>query len=191
MTQKESVVWSEPTRRHVFVDESVRRDGVYRLTAVAVPTTQLTTVGRAVRNRVNPGSNRVHFSSESDQKRRAILRSFANLPIEAVTFVTPYPVRSNEQIARDRCLGALVDLAVSRASELVLDTRGTDRDKADRLAIRRALKPWPEVDLAYSHRGSRDELLLSLPDAIGWAAGAGRRWSELIAGLVTVVDVSA
>ena len=186
-----SAIWSEPTRRHVFVDESIRRDGVYRLTAVAVPTTELTTVGRAVRNRVNPGSNRVHFSSESDQRRRAILRSFANLPIEAVTLVAPYPARSNEQIARDRCLGALVDLTVSRASELVLDTRGTDRDKADRLAIRRALKRRPDVDLAYSHRGSRDELLLSLPDAIGWAVGAGRRWLELIAAVVTVVDISA
>ena len=40
---------------------------------------------------------------------------------------------------------------------------------------------------SYSHRGSRDEPLLGLPDAIGWAVGAGGRFAAQVAERVTVV----
>jgi len=63
---------------------------------------------------------------------------------------------------------------------LILDTRGPDRDKLDRSALALALD---ERRLHYAHRGSRDEPLLALPDAIGWAIGAGQPFAVLVSGI--------
>ena len=186
MTPRAGGPWATKVVRQVFVDESVRRDELYRLTAVAVPVSELATVSRALRGRTPGGASRVHFSSESDKRRRAVLRSFADLPIEAVTIVGPYPVRSSEDVARNNCIAVLVALSVGRVSSLTFDTRGPDRDKTDRVAIRRALAEHGDEQLVY---GSRDEILLGLPDCIGWAVGAGSRWSSLVAGFTEVIDL--
>jgi hypothetical protein len=51
------------------------------------------------------------------------------------------------------------------------------------------LRAYPSVQ--YTHRGSRSEPLLSLPDAIGWAVGAGGMWRRLVEPIVAeVVQVS-
>jgi hypothetical protein len=181
--------WSTKIVRHVFVDESVRRDGFYRLTAVAVPVAELAAVSRALRARTPDGAKRMHFSSESDKRRRATLRSLAELPIEAVSIVGPYQVRSSEEVARSACVAALVSLASGRVASLTFDTRGADRDKLDRVAIRRALASVGDSELLYGHRGSRDEVLLGLPDCIGWAVGAGGRWLSLVTGFTEVIEL--
>jgi hypothetical protein len=63
---------------------------------------------------------------------------------------------------------------------LVLDSRGPDRDRRDRRCIARTLRHIEQPDsLQYTHRGSRDEPLLCLPDAIGWAVGAEGLWKGL------------
>jgi hypothetical protein len=191
MKAEDSLPRASKVVRHVFVDESVRRDGFYRLTAVWVPVAEMAAVSRALRNRTPHGATRMHFSSESDKRRRAILRLLADLPIEAVSFVGPYPVRSSEETARNACIAALMSLAIGRVSSLTLDTRGADRDKADRLAIRRALASGVDSELLYGHRGSRDEVLLGLPDSIGWAVGAGGRWLSLVTGFTEVIELLA
>jgi hypothetical protein len=181
--------WSSKIVRHVFIDESVRRDGFYRLTGVAVPVSELAVVSRALRARTPDGATRIHFSSESDKRRRATLSSLVDLPIEAVTIVGPYPVRSSEETARNACIAELVLLARGRVASLTFDTRGADRDKSDRLAIRRALAGVGDFEPLYSHRGSRDEVLLGLPDCIGWAVGAGGRWASMVAGFTVVIEL--
>jgi hypothetical protein len=185
----EDGLWSSKVVRHVFVDESVRRDGRYRLTGVAVPVAELAVVSRALRARTPSGATRMHFSSESDKRRRATLRSLSNLSIEAVTIVAPYPVRSSEETARNACIAELVALATRRVASLTFDTRGPDRDKSDRLVIRKILAAAGDSGLLYGHRGSRDEVLLSLPDCIGWAVGAGGRWLSLVAGFTEVIEL--
>ena len=62
-------------------------------------------------------------------------------------------------------------------------------DKVDRRVIGHALEA-DGADMVYRHRGSRDELLLGLPDAIGWAVGAGGRWRSMASGFMTVIEVS-
>jgi len=119
-----------------------------------------------------------------------MLRSLAELPIEAVTVVGPLPARSDEEAARACCVRELVRLCVGRVATLTFDTRGADRDKADRQVIRRALTELGGAQVVYGHRGSRDEILLSLPDAIGWAVGARGRWWPMVAGFTSVVQVS-
>ena len=61
-----------------------------------------------------------------------------------------------------------------RVVTIILDTRGPDRDEIDRRTIRHSIRDGiAPARLVYEHRGSRDEVLLGLPDAVGWAAGAG------------------
>ncbi len=94
----------------------------------------------------------------------------------------------DDQRAREACLGAIVSRA--RAWELgmlVLDSRGPQRDALDRRFIARSLREVPGIGLQYTHRGSRDEVLLCLPDAVGWAVGAGGPWRELVDPIVAEV----
>jgi len=176
------------TATHGFVDESIRA-GWYRLTVVEIRSRDLAGVTRSIRSRVPAGQTRLHIASENAQRKRTILGSFLRLPIVATTFETPYDRRSDDQVARDRCLRALVGhLLTSGVSVLVLDTRGPDRDRRDGRALSAALRGRGEA-LVYSHRGSRDEALLALPDGIGWAVGAGRPWRQLVADVARVVDV--
>ncbi len=58
--EKSQEPWSTKIVRHVFVDESVRRDGLYRLTAVAVPVSELAVVSRALRSHAPDGATRMH-----------------------------------------------------------------------------------------------------------------------------------
>lgn len=175
---------------HGFVDESIR-PGWYRLTMVSVPTPDLAAVTRTVRAPIPRGQVRVHLSSEGAKRRRTILRAWAGLDVAAIVFETPYDGRGDDQVARDRCLRALARAVEEGAvGVLVFDTRGPDRDKRDRHTLRKALLEREQHHVVYSHRGSRDELLLALPDAIGWAAGAGTPWLTIVSGILTIKHVA-
>jgi len=120
------------------------------------------------------------FSSESDRERRRMLRQILELPISALCVCAPYRRGSNDEPARRRCIEALVGSLDDAVAVLVLDTRGQERDRADNRAIRACLLAAGRADkVVYSHRGSRDEALLALPDAIGWSIGAGGAFSKL------------
>jgi hypothetical protein len=176
---------------HGFVDESIRTDGLYRLTVVRVRARDLARTTRAMRERVPRGQTRIHFSAESDQRRRSILRVYLSLEISATSYQTPYDRRSDDQPARDRCIRALAgDVPVLGVAAVVFDTRGPRRDRLDRAALRRALLAAGLDHVTYSHRGSRDEVLLGLPDAFGWAVGAGPAWRRLLGETVDVRQVS-
>jgi hypothetical protein len=93
-------------------------------------------------------------------------------------------LRGDDQPARDRCLRALVeDLGERPVAVLIMDTRGPARDRLDRSTLARALGGR---ELHYSHRGSRDEPLLALPDAVGWAVGAGAPYREIIMAVTSI-----
>lgn len=177
---------SDPRSFHEYVDESIRK-GSYRLTAVRVRSRDVSTVTRQIRERIPVGQLRVHMSSESDRRRRQILRAFVGLDIAATVYETPYSGRGSDQEARERCLGGLLDdLEPDGVANLVLDSRGQARDFQDRRFIRDGLIHLGTESLAYTHRGSRDEPLLALPDAIGWAVGAGKPWRAMVSEVIRV-----
>lgn len=175
---------------HAFIDESIR-PGTYRLTAVLASPTDLAQLARAVRSVVPKGSKRTHLSAESESRRRRIMADYVRLPISAVVYRTAYRQGDNDEPARRRCLEALLnDVTSLKVAVLVLDTRGPDRDAQDRSVISRAVRDGVvPAKLVYAHRGSRDEVLLGLPDAVGWADGAGRHYSMLVEAIVRRADV--
>lgn len=97
--------------------------------------------------------------------------------------------RGDDQPAREACLRVLLaTLAHQSVSHLVLDTRQEPRDVLDRRVITRAIAAGSAPpNLSYDHCGSRGKSLLSLPDAFGWAWGAGGSWRKMIAPTATVV----
>lgn len=70
----------------------------------------------------------------------------------------------------------------------MFDTRGPDRDRADRRHLAHLRRTEVLADtVQFSHRGSRDEPLLSLPDAIGWSFGAGGAWRRKVEPIIEVL----
>lgn len=163
---------------HAFVDESVR-PGRYLMTAVLVPSRELAAVTKEVRSLFPRGNRRTHLSSENVGRRRMFLRGYAALGLGARVCVASY-TKGDDREARDQCLGAIFSSAPRwKVGVVILDSRGADRDRADRRSIAEVIRGQPRPP-QYSHRGSRDEPLLCLPDAIGWAVGAGGPWRRLV-----------
>ena len=178
-----SKVGNGPTR-HAYMDES-RRGARYLLTASLIASRDVAKVTKAVKESLPNGRRRAHFSDEGPKLRRRILDSYCRLPTTVAIAVAEYR-GGDDQAARNECfkalLGAFVQLRVRVA---VLDTRGPDRDAVDRRFIAQALREGHgPSDLQYSHRGSRDEPLLGLPDVFGWRYGAGGAWQEQVVPLL-------
>ncbi len=136
------------------------------------------------------GRSRVHFSSENAARRRQLLDVIVSQPIQPTTYLSPYRRGENDMPSRNLCLEAMVESLGSTVTVLILDTRGADRDRNDRRILRSGLTAVGRADsVSYSHRGSRDEMLLSLPDAVGWAIGAGRHFAAVGSRLTETVLV--
>lgn len=161
---------------HAFVDESRRADR-YLLAAALVASRDVQLTTRRARERLPAGRRRAHFSDEGNSVRRRILDGYVRLAPQAVVVIASYGGGDDQQ-SRDACMSALFPVLVAHGVQaLVFDTRGPDRDKRDRQHIARLVRRSDQLDrLHYVHRGSRDEPLLGLPDAIAWAYGAGGIW---------------
>ncbi len=172
---------------HAFVDESIRGHD-YLICAATVPTTELSSARKALRQLRAPGQRHIHFVTESAARGRRILKEISILG--ATT--TIYVAESRDQVvARTAILETMVpdlrDLGVRR---LILDSR-QGQDHRDRSAIYRTVGASPEPEFAYDHQPSADEP----PDAVAWAWGRGGDWKRQVEelGLVTrvkAVDVS-
>jgi hypothetical protein len=174
---------------HAFVDESARGKR-YLVTAVMVLTRDLASVTRQVRTVIPSGNRRTHLSAENASRRRAIIKGYATLDVGARVVKVKH-LGGDDQVARERCLTALVErLDRWQVGVIVLDSRGPVRDRRDRQCIAQDLRRVGPGDLHYTHRGSSDEPLLCLPDAVGWAVGAGAVWRQLIEPVVDeVIDL--
>lgn len=171
---------------HAYVDES-QRPGRYLLTAAIVPSADLQAVAREVRAAQPRGQQRSHMSALDDGRRRQVLRSYVGQGIPARIVVASY-AGGDDQPARDRCLAALVpDLLEAGVTMMVLDARRPEQNALDRRTIAAAAATARAEPFQYTHRGSKGEPLLSLPDAYGWAWGAGGHWRKLVGPVVTVV----
>jgi hypothetical protein len=169
-----------PPPQHAFIDESIR-PGWYYLTAGIVATSEVHSVTIAAKAALPAGRQRAHFSREKNQRRRQILNNYCGLPVGVVVASAEYN-KGDDQRARNACLESLLgQFSKLNVGVAVLDTRSPDRDKADRREIARVIREGGgPKDLKYSHRGSRDEPLLSLPDAFGWCVGAGGIWKKRV-----------
>jgi hypothetical protein len=158
---------------HAFVDES--KAGGYWLVAAIVESRDLDQLRRVTRGFRLPRQRRVHFSNESDRRRKKILNEL----ISAGSSVVVYDASrcANGDSPRDLALERLVDdLAKMGARRLVLE-----RDDSVFAADRKIIRDRAEVagcldSLAYEHLRAHEEPLLAIPDAVAWCCQKGGDW---------------
>jgi hypothetical protein len=79
-----------------------------------------------------------------------------------------------------RCLIELLAVINPTVPVPVLDSRCVHRDPQRPSGSARRDSDVRSRPARYSHRGSSDEPLLALPDALGWAVGAGGHFAKQV-----------
>ncbi|MCR6711417.1 MAG: hypothetical protein NVV57_01435 [Demequina sp.] len=166
---------------HVFVDESKSRD--YIVVATAIAPLDLVDVAKELRSLVLPGQRRVHFSKESDRRRRAILAVMTSLPVTSHVYVTTSAKRS-----RDLLLEVLVaDLLEARATSLVIE-RDESLVAVDQAVIHRSMTTANQgPHLRWMHDSPTTEPRLWISDAVAWSYARGGDWRRRVQPILAAV----
>lgn len=170
--------------RHAYADESIRgRSYIMRVTLI--PSSNAKRARQKLRTFTARGQRRIHFATESDQRRRALLSRIASLG----TSSTIYVAHSRDQVkARSAIVKVLAaDLLASGVTFFVPESR-EGQDHRDRAIIARKLDTFRLPPFGYTHRTPGCEPLLWVPDAVAWAWGRGRTWRTIIQELGLVAD---
>ncbi|MEU7937831.1 hypothetical protein [Microbispora bryophytorum] len=167
--------------KHAFVDESAR--GGYLICTVVIAPEDLSASRQALRKLCKPGQQRIHMTSESDNRRREILSEIDGLGVAAHVYQAELGKRS-QRVVRDDCIRAAVPgLIAMGVSRLVIES--CDQDRQDRLVIHETLSKAEAHDrLTYRHDRPASEPLLWVPDALAWAYGKGGDWRRRTRGVV-------
>jgi len=161
---------------HAFIDESTRGQR-YLICAVIIPAADVGAARAALRSLLPRGQRRIHFATESEQRRRSLLKQMSTLDARSSIYVAEH---RDQVLAR----GAIVASAAAHlhqegVSRLVLEAR-EGQDHRDRAVIYQALGPDPAPPLAYTHETAAAEPLLWIPDAVAWAWGRGGDWRKRV-----------
>ncbi len=173
---------------HAFVDESRRCDR-YLLAAALVDPGSLARVRKLLRGLLLPGQRELHFKKETPARWKTIISALVAARVEVNIYTQD--CRAGDEAARQECVRRLTDdLLDLRAVRVVLDSRD-DRDRHDKLTIRRALGKRPrDTCLVYEHVSSTQEQILWVSDAVAWCFGAGGDWLRRVQPVVGgVIDL--
>lgn len=172
--------------RHAFIDESTRGRR-YLICAVTISSADLGAARASLRALRPSGQRRIHFVTESDQRRRSLLKEMSTIHVSSTIYVADH----RDQV---RARGAIVATAVTQlhragVSRLVLESRD-NQDHRDRAVIYQSLGADPAPPLQYTHATAAAEPLLWIPDAVAWAWGRGGDWRKRVEalGLVDAVQ---
>lgn len=168
----------------LFVDESKAKG--YTMVAVAVATHDASTLRQQMRALVLPGQRRIHFTNESDSRRRVILSRLRDLGMQADVV---HSDDRSELAARMSCLAAIVDLAASRGHERIVLERDDSIEQIDRrFLFDRVNRHGLRAALSYTHETAHQEPLLWAADALAWSWTKGGDWRRRIAPMLEAAD---
>lgn len=166
---------------HVFVDEA--KDRGYFVTAAALVAGDVSQARKTISGLIKPRQRRLHFSAESDARRKQILDALGELGAQCTVYDGSQQPRKRQ---RDACLLQLVDdLAISRAQLLVLERDDSVVEVDKKLLYRRTREVGCQDTLTYRHQRAHEEPLLALPDAIAWCVNRGGIWKQRAQPLIT------
>ena len=108
---------------HAFVDES-QRDR-YMICAAVISPSDLQATRGALRGMLLPRQSRLHFVSDSPQRRRSLLDAMCELPVRTRLYTSV----EKEPVARQRAFEALfADLLALNGQRLVIVRREASQD---------------------------------------------------------------
>lgn len=169
---------------HVFVDESKARGLL--LAAAIVPQEELARLRKLVDSLRLPRQRRIHFTAESDARRKVILATLTGAHTKAVIYEgSSY---KDIKMARDTALSRLVDDAAKMGVQMLVIERDDQSEASDRAIIRsRAEIAGCLEQMRYVHKRSYEDCLLSIPDAIAWSWAKAGQWRQRVEGIAAEV----
>lgn len=98
-----------------------------------------------------------------------------------------YDATAIRKLARDRTFDPIVaDLFKNGVTDFYIE-QDDSLVHSDTRAIHQARNRHGAYDLRFTHVRSTSELLLSIPDAIGWCYGKNKEWRREVDGLITEI----
>lgn len=164
----------------LFVDES-KSKGYTMVAAVVVPG-DVAVLQREIRALVLPGQRRIHFTKESDQRKRQVLSKLVELDVTAHIF---HCASNNDALGREACLVGIVAHAAQHALTRIVLERDESVDRADRRILFREVKKHGLTnELSYALEAAHQEPLLWIADAVAWSHTKGGDWKRRIQPLI-------
>lgn len=170
---------------HAFVDETKARGLI--VAATVVRPAAVTAARKELNALRMPGQRRIHFTSESDSRRRQICSMISQLDVQ----VRVYDTRSisDPRAARRAALHALVgDLAQMRGQRLVIE-QDDSLIQADRKNLFRSVREHQIPELVYEHVRPNTEPMLWVSDAVAWCVAKGGHWDRRVEAIVETTIV--
>lgn len=160
----------------LFVDET-KAKGYTMVAAVVVPHDAIE-LRREIRALVLRGQRRIHFTRESDSRRRLILSRLVELGVRAHIIQS---TANKEADGREECLMQLVELAADNDHTRIVLERDASIEQSDRRILYREVSSRGlRSTLQYEHEAAYDEPLLWIADAIAWSHAKGGDWRRRV-----------
>lgn len=166
---------------HLFVDESKKRGYHFAVAGVRVEDVQAERT--LVKGLLLKGQSHLHFTKESDGRRRTILRALTESSSARCTILTMPPGISHIE-ARKICLGETVRLSAEHGARRIVFERDDAAVEADKKLLYPLLH---NSEVRYDFLEKRSEPLLWIADAIVWCHTAGSPWRGLASPLIDEV----
>lgn len=174
------------TQRWAFVDESLRANR-YLMAAVIADAADLAHLRARLRAGRVGGRSRIHFHSETDQRRRQLLDLYATLPITVIAVTARRARGQTEHAARRAVLSTLVARLQDQAvAQLIVESRQDDSDDQRTITTARQTEPY----LGFDHVRGVDEPCLWLADGCAWALTAGGLWARRLQTLAVEIETA-
>lgn len=172
----------------LFVDESKSKG--YTMVAAVVVAGDVEALRREIRTLVLPGQRRIHFTKESDSRRRQVLSQLVSLGVRVHIF---HCADRSDAVGRKACLVGLVEHAAQHAHTNIVLERDESVEEADRRTLFHEVKKHGLTgNLSYGHETAHQEPLLWIADAIAWSYTKGGDWKRRIQPLIaTATSLSA
>lgn len=166
----------------LFIDESKARG--YLIVAAVVLPADLVRHRRAIAELRMKGQRRIHFTTESPERRRQILSMLTRLGVTARAYRSG---AAKEADGRAACLRAVVqDLPGFGVDRMVLE-QDDSVVQFDRQLLFTELRASGQSDVGYEHTRTTSEPLLAIPDALAWCIARGGDWRRRAASMLTDV----
>jgi hypothetical protein len=133
-----------------------------------------------------PRQRRIHFTAESDSRRKIILAALHDAHAQAIIYdATAY---RSVKSARDAALTRLVDDAAKIGAQMLVIERDDQSEASDKVIIRgRTQIAGCSDTLRYTHKRAYEEPLLAIPDAVAWSWAKSGHWRQRVTGIVAEV----
>lgn len=164
----------------LFVDESKSKG--YTMVAAVVVSGDQVALRRDVRALVLPGQRRLHFTSESDSRRRQILATLERLGVRAHVVHSEH---KQQAAGRGECLRDLVALAAREGHDRLVLERDESIERGDKRVLYEAVHQLGVGDrISYAHETAHQEPLLWIADAIAWSYTRGGDWRRRVQSMI-------